>query len=271
MTHKISRSKGEPAAAPAIRARRLPALGEVLPATHAATTVRQDRVASSAIRVLCVDDHAVLVEGLRAQFAISGDIEIVGWLSTAAALLEEVARLRPHAVLLDIEMPGPDVFEVADRLKRSHPEVRILVLSAHIRDSFITASFTAGACAYFAKSDDLADILGGIHEVMQSTTGTFVLGPKVRERCSPRTTPTKLGGRRDRTGQPTTLLEALTERETEVLRLIGKGLTRTLIAKQLCRSVKTIDGHQERMMKKLGIVSRADLMRLAIREGLAQA
>ncbi|HEX2839394.1 MAG TPA: response regulator transcription factor [Phycisphaerales bacterium] len=256
---------------PTSKARTLAAGGRVPGTLPAGSSDGQEVIVSSAIRVLCVDDHAVLVEGLRAQFAISGDIEIVGWLSTAAAVLEEVTRLRPHAVLLDIEMPGPDVFEVADRLKRSQPEVRIIVLSAHIRDSFITASFTAGACAYFAKSDELSDILGGIREVMQSTKGTFVLGPKVRERCSPRLTPMKPGDRRQRPGQPTTLLEALTDRETEVLRLIGKGLTRTLIAKQLCRSVKTIDGHQERMMKKLGIATRADLMRFAIREGLAQA
>jgi DNA-binding NarL/FixJ family response regulator len=241
-----------------------------------------EEVAPHAIRVLCVDDHAVLVEGLRAQFAIDGGIEVVGRLATATRLVDEVNRLRPAAVLLDIEMPGPDAFEMADRLKQAHPEVRVIVLSAHIRDGYISASFAAGACAYFAKSDELDDIVKGIHDVMRTKPGAFLLGPKVRERCRPiapiaagRRAVLPLGAKDDlsimRAGAPMTMLASLTLREAEILRLIGKGLSRTQIASQLCRSVKTIDGHQDRMMRKLGIPARADLMRFAIREGLAQA
>lgn len=235
---------------------------------------------SHAIRVLCVDDHSLLVEGLRVQFAIEGRIEVVGRLATAARLVEEVARLRPDAVLLDIEMPGPDAFEMANRLKRAYPDVRIIILSAHIRDAFISASFTAGVSAYYAKSDELSDIVQGIHEVMQSRSAGFLLGPKVRERCRPivgRGHPAS-GLTEDESESsrllalaPMTLLSSLTTREAEILRLIGKGLSRTQIAAQLCRSAKTIDAHQSRMMKKLGIAARADLMRFAIREGLAQA
>ncbi|MGH7132713.1 MAG: response regulator transcription factor [Phycisphaerales bacterium] len=237
-------------------------------------------IVSHAIRALCVDDHAVLVEGLKAQFAIDGGIEIVGRLATAGKLIEEVERLRPGVVLLDIEMPGPDAFEMATRLKHAHPEVRIFVLSAHIRDAFISASFSAGASAYFAKSDELEDIVRGIHEVMQVKSGTFLLGPKVRERYRPITSGRSPGFSTCadhsnvsvmRAGVPMTLLSSLTSRETEILRLIGKSLSRTQIATQLFRSAKTIDGHQDRMMKMLGIPARADLMRFAIREGLAQA
>src|SRR4051812_18380459 len=233
-------------------------------------------VATHAIRVLCVDDHAVLVEGLKAQFAITAGIEVVGRLATAARLVEEVERLRPGAVLLDIEMPGPDAFEMADRLKQAHPSVRVIVLSAHIRDAFISASFRAGVCAYFAKSDELEDIVNGIHEVMRNPPGTFLLGPKVRERChEPTGRPPPAQGPNTvslmREGAPMTLLDSLTAREAEILRLIGKGLSRNQIAAQLCRSVKTVDGHQDRMMRKLGIAARADLMRFAIREGLALA
>ncbi len=235
---------------------------------------------AGAIRVLCVDDHAVLVEGLKAQFAIDGSIEVVGRLATAARLLEEVERLRPSVVLLDIEMPGPDAFEMTDRLKRARPEVRVVVLSAHIRDAFITASFKAGASAYFAKSDELDDIVRVVHDVVRDSAGSFVLGPRVRERCRPlpglvgappgRARP-RAGAPDILAGGPATLLASLTPREAEILRLIGKGLSRVQIAAQLCRSPKTVDGHQDRMMRKLGIGARADLMRFAIREGLAQA
>ncbi|MBL8745159.1 MAG: response regulator transcription factor [Phycisphaerae bacterium] len=234
------------------------------------------RSASGVIRVLCVDDHALLVEGLKAQFAIEGTLEVVGRLATAARLLEEVERLRPDVVLLDIEMPGPDAFEAADRLVREHPELRVIVLSAHIRDAFISASFASGISAYFAKSDEQDDIVRGIHKVIEDGSGAFVLGPKVLERCRP--VDVERSGRQGRNhpsamrlGGPMTLLESLTSREVEILRLIGNGLSRVQIAEQLCRSVKTIDGHQDRMMKKLGIPARADPMRFAIREGLAQA
>lgn len=230
---------------------------------------------SHAVRLLCVDDHAVLVEGLRAQFAIEGRIEVVGRLATAAKLIEEVERLEPHGVLLDIEMPGPDAFEIADRLTRMYPKVRVMMLSAHVRDAFISASFAAGASAYFAKSDDLNDISAGILEVMREKTRTFILSPKVRERCRPLVSGGKnkisVGDGVDQAGAPATRLRTLTDRESEILRLIGKGLSRHQIAAQLSRSVKTIDGHQDRLMKKLGLESRSDLMRLAIREGFAQA
>jgi len=233
-----------------------------------------------AVRVLCVDDHAVLIEGLKAQFAIKGGIEVVGRLDSAARLADEVDRSHPHVVILDIEMPGPDAFEMADRLTRSHPDVRVVVLSAHIRDAFISASFSAGVSAYFAKSDDLDDIVRGIHDVVASRGKTFILGPKVRERCAPPIVKRGASGRAGTPGKgahesfedsPTTRLDCLTARESEILRLIGKGLSRIQIAAQLSRSVKTIDGHQSRMMKKVGIATRADLMRFAIREGLAQA
>jgi DNA-binding NarL/FixJ family response regulator len=227
------------------------------------------------IRVLCVDDHAILIEGLRAQFAIKDRIRIVGSLATAANLVEEATRLSPDVVLLDIEMPGPDVFEMADRLRQLHPRVRFIFLSAHIRDGYLAAAYKCGAWGYFAKGDDLEDIVAGVAEVAGNSAGTFVLGPKVRARCKPahQRLPA-VGARRKRSiadSEPATALSSLSPREVAVLRLIGKGLSRTQIAAELSRSAKTIDGHQDRMMKKLGILSRADLIRFAIREGFAEA
>lgn len=232
---------------------------------------------AAGVRVLCVDDHAVLVEGLKAQFAIDGRITVVGRLASAERLLEEVARLKPDVVLLDIEMPGPDVFEMADRMRHMHPNLRFVFLSAHIRDGYLAAAYKCGAWGYFAKGDELEDIVAGIKELARSAGGTFVMGPKVRQRCdqaaagSAASKPVPLNARPTRDTPVAVPLESLTSREIEVLRLIGKGLSRVEIAKELSRSAKTIDGHQERMMKKLGLDSRAELMRFAIREGLAEA
>jgi DNA-binding NarL/FixJ family response regulator len=247
-------SKRSPAPPPA--AAPPPGLATANPEAH--------RQRDAGIRLLCVDDHAVLVEGLKAQFAIEGSIRVVGRLPSAERLLEETAALNPDVVLLDIEMPGPDVFEMADRLRHAHPQLRFAFLSAHIRDGYLASAYKCGAWGYFAKGDELEDIAAGIQEIARSTGGTFVMGPKVSQRC---------GQARVAAGSspPETPLKSLTAREVEVLRLIGKGLSRTQIAAELCRSAKTIDGHQERIMRKLGISSRADLMRFAIREGFAEA
>lgn len=220
------------------------------------------------VRVLCVDDHAVLVEGLKAQFATDTRIQCTGYLSSAENLLEEVARLSPDVVVLDIEMPGPDVFEIADRLRHQHPNVRFIFLSAHVRDGYLAAAYKCGAWGYFAKGDELEDIMDGIVAVAEDRDGIFIMGPKVKERCQPvKSAP----GARNAPAKLVTSLHTLTNRELEVLRLIGKGMSRTEIAEELSRSAKTIDGHQERIMRKLGVESRSDLVRFAIREGLAEA
>jgi DNA-binding NarL/FixJ family response regulator len=233
---------------------------------------------SRGLRVLCVDDHDVLIEGLKARFDVDGGIEIVGRLPSAAKLEAEVSRLRPDVVIMDIEMPGPDAFETSDRMRRRHPDVPVLVLSAHIRDSFISASYRAGMSGYFAKSDDLRDIIRGIYEVAKNRPGSFLLGPRVAASCrSP-----QMGAASNAAGsappaalaindEPHTLMSTLTARQVEVLRMIGKGMTRVQIAKEISRSPKTVDAHQHRLMLRLGVDTRADLMRLAIREGLAQA
>lgn len=229
------------------------------------------------VRVICVDDHGVLIEGLRAQFALDGGVRCVAALPCADDLIEAVAAHRPDVVMLDIEMPGQDAFEVADRLRHLHPEARFVFLSAHIRDGFLASAYRCGASGYFAKGDDLEEIVEGLRRVARCPEGTFVMGTKVRARCQPprkhvaRSAASGGAARSAFGGPPNTLLDSLTQRELEVLRLIGKGLSRGDIGEELARSPKTIDGHQERIMKKLRVETRAELMRFAIREGLAQA
>jgi two-component system, NarL family, response regulator NreC len=215
------------------------------------------------ITVLCVDDHAFLVDGLRARLNLEPDIKWVGRLPTAEGLVQEVKRLRPSIVLLDIEMPGPDPFEVADDLRRQCETTRVIILSAYVRDHYISAAYKAGVWGYFSKSDEANDIIEGIRKVDR---GEFAFGPKVAERCRP---PKKT--KRNGQGPPSSKIEALTSREQEVLRLIGRGMSRNEIAETLCRSPKTIDGHRERIMAKLDIHSGPELIRFAIREGLAEA
>lgn len=242
------------------------------PAAPSRSQQVEHKPTEAGVRVLCVDDHPVLVEGLKAQFSIDGRIAVVGRLPTAEDLLDEVARLTPDVVLLDIEMPGPDVFEAADRLRHVYPKLRFVFLSAHIREGYLAAAYKCGSWGYFAKGDDLESIAAGVIEVAHSPRPTFVMGPKVRQRCAPTPHAPHAGEGYGPSvpRPPKTALQSLSVREIEVLRLIGKGLSRSEIAAELSRSAKTIDGHQHRIMKKLNISSRAELVRLAIREGFAE-
>jgi two-component system response regulator NreC len=214
------------------------------------------------IRVLCVDDHSFVIEGLLARLDLERDLTCVGALPSAERLVEEAKRLKPDIILLDIEMPGPDPFEAADDLRRHYPEARTVFLSAYVRDHYISAAVKAGAWGYFSKSDNTDTIIEGIRTVFE---GQFCFSPKVQERCQP-----VKSTKRGKLMPPSSKLDALTPREQEVLRMIGKGLSRSEIAETMCRSPKTVDGHRESIMEKLGIHDRAELVRFAIREGLVE-
>jgi DNA-binding NarL/FixJ family response regulator len=215
------------------------------------------------IRILCVDDHAFLVEGLKARLELESDLECVGRLATAENLADEVKKTRADVVLLDIEMPGPDPFDALSELRRVNEDVRVVILSAYVRDHYIDSAYKAGAWGYFCKSDQMDAIVEGIRKV---AGGEFAMGPKVQARCQP-----VKGDRRAKSKAPTSKLHLLTDRELEVLRLIGRGLSRIDISKMLSRSPKTIDGHREMIMQKLDIHDRGELVRFAIREGLVEA
>lgn len=234
-------------------------------------------------RVLCVDDHAFLTEGLQARLALEPDMECVGRLDRADDLVPAIERLRPDIVLMDIEMPGRDPFDAADDARRRCAGVKIVFLSAFVRDHYLSAAHKAGATGYFSKSDPPDALINGLRRVAR---GEFTLGPAVAERCGPPHAPPRAAlapnagapgaAGASASGNPTAAavpvgkLDTLTTRELEVLRLIGRGLSRAEIAKNLSRSPKTVDGHRERIMAKLDIHSAPELVRFAIREGLAE-
>jgi DNA-binding NarL/FixJ family response regulator len=206
-----------------------------------------------------VDDHEFLAEGLRARMKLAPDLEFVGWAPTAEGLIAKVKETRADVVLLDIEMPGPDPFEAIGDLRRRCPDTRVLVLSAYVRDHYFEAAVEAGAWGYLSKGDR-PDCL--VEAIRKAARGEFAFSPEVEERCwIPR--------RRNGVAR-TSRLSALTGREQQVLRLIGKGMSRADIARVLHRSPKTIDAHQSAIMNKLDIHDRVDLVRYAIRERLVE-
>jgi DNA-binding NarL/FixJ family response regulator len=213
------------------------------------------------IRVLCVDDHDFIHDGLKARFTLERDLECVAHASTADDLAGLVHRSRPDIVLLDIDMPGSDPFAALRDLREQHPDVRAIMLSAYVRDHYIDDAVDKGAWGYFSKSDTPDDLVAGIRRVAD---GHMAFGPSVRERFE------RGGADEAAAADRGTRLERLTGRELEVLRLIGRGLSRADIAQMLHRSLKTVDAHHTSIMKKLDIHDRVELALYAVREGLVE-
>ena len=218
----------------------------------------------SPIRVMCVDDHAFLIEGLQARLSMSRDMQFVGRLPSAEDLVAEAKRLRPDVILMDIEMPGPDPFEALEDLRRQVSSVRVIILSAYVRDHYIDAAVNAGAWGYLCKDDEPEGIINAIREV---AGGAFAFGPNVMGRCSAAKRPQVANGE----PKPTSKIHMLTAREQQILRMIGKGMSRAEIAKVLHRSPKTVDAHRAAIMEKMDIHDRVELALYAVREGLVEA
>ena len=214
---------------------------------------------TSRIRVLCVDDHELLANGLAARIDLEKDMECVGCLPSAERLVEDASELRADVVILDLEMPGPDALERLAQLKQSNEGVQVIVLSAHVRDHYIDQALKIGATGYFSKTDPPPAIIEGIRSVMHDKPA---FGTAVQDRITQSEESEGLG--------VNSKIQQLTPRELEVLRLIGKGMSRADIARQLFRSLKTIDAHHTSIMRKLDIHDRAELTRYAIAEGLCE-
>ncbi len=214
------------------------------------------------ITVFCVDDHAFLIEGLRSKFEKEDGIELVGTLPSADGLIGAAEEVKPKVVLLDIEMPGRDPFEIIDELREKCPACRVILLSAFVRHSYLDLAVKMGAWGYVSKRDAPSAIISAIKQV---NAGRFAFSPEVITRCGldpNRPMPTG--------GKPESKLNRLTPRELQILRMIGRGMPRNAIANAIHRSPKTVDAHRASIMEKLGLHDRVDLARFAIREGLVE-
>jgi DNA-binding NarL/FixJ family response regulator len=162
-------------------------------------------------------------------------------------------------------MPGPDPFEALEDLRRQCPNTRAIMLSAYVRDHYIDAAVNAGAWGYLCKNDDPETIIDAIRKVSR---GEFVFGPDVIGRCTVRK---KVVNGTSANTERTSKIQSLTAREQQILRMIGKGMSRAEIAKTLHRSPKTVDAHRAAIMEKMDIHDRVELALYAVREGLVEA
>ena len=209
------------------------------------------------IRVLLVDDHAILRDGIRALLSFQDDILVVGEARNGEDAIQQVEELRPDVVLMDIAMPGINGLEATRLICHDHPECRVLILSQHEDRQYVVPLLQAGASGYLLKralGDDL------IHAIRKVFDGETYLDPAVNA--------VLVDVIRKPNAEEPPLAEPLTQREREILTQIVLGLTNSQIAVKLSLSVKTVEWHRANLMSKLDTHSVADLVRFALQHGL---
>ena len=210
------------------------------------------------IRVLIVDDHAVVRSGLRRVLEAEGDIEVVGEAGDARNAVFQTRATRPDVILMDVVMPGKTGIEAIPDVLHDAPDAKVLILSMQDDPRYVREAFGAGARGYVLKEAVDTDVVAAIRDVaagrqyVHPALGARMLAADVEERKRAEQDP-------------------LSDRERDVLRLLALGHTNQEIASRLYISVRTAETHRAHIMQKLRLTSRAELVRHALAEGLLEA
>lgn len=211
--------------------------------------------APARIRIFIADDHPIVRQGLRRIVEEDAGMAITGEAGDAAALLAALQSTAADLVLLDVSMPGGPFLETLKELRARHPTVRVLALSVHPEDQWAVRALRAGASGYLTKDHSPDQLLEAIRRVYRG--GKYV-SPTLAQRLAE-----QLDGGAERAPH-----ELLSDREFEVMRRLGNGLTITQIASELALSAKTVSTYRARILEKMAVESNADLVRYAARYGL---
>jgi DNA-binding NarL/FixJ family response regulator len=211
------------------------------------------------IRVVVVDDHAIIRDGICAVLALTGDIEVVGEATNGAEALAKVGELSPDVVLMDIAMPVMGGLEATHRICRAFPKTRVLVLTQHDDKEYFFPVIESGASGFISKASAASDLITGIRSVHR---GDSYLSPSVT-RLMVQNYQKSAAGRA--TQDP---YDQLTEREREILKLLAEGHSTQEIAKMLVITAKTVEGHKTNLMAKLDLHNRVELVKYALRKGI---
>ena len=207
------------------------------------------------ISVVLVDDHAVVRSGLRLLLDAQDDIEVVGEAGNAKDAIFRARALKPDVILLDVVMPGQSGIDALPKLLEESAETKVLVLSMQDDPSYVREAFAAGAQGYVLKEAADEEVVTAVREVagggsyVHPALGARMVAAEARERAAAEADP-------------------LSEREREVLRLLALGHTNQEIAETLYISVRTAESHRAHIMQKLGLSTRAELVRYALSHGL---
>lgn len=207
------------------------------------------------VRVLLVEDHAMVRAGLRSLLANASGIEVVGEASDGRDALAQIGHLRPDVALVDVSMPGLNGLEVARRVSTDRDPARVLMLSMHGDEEYVARALHAGACGYLLKAAGAPELIEAIRTVARG--GRYLSRQIARDRVE-----------RFLAEDGTSRIDRLTPRQREVLQLVAEGLTTRAIAAELGISQKTVEVHRSHLMDRLGIRDVAGLARFAVAQGL---
>jgi two-component system, NarL family, response regulator NreC len=200
-------------------------------------------------RIVIADDHAVVRAGLRSLIDSQADMEVIGEAGDAATALAQVRSLKPDVIVLDITMPGGGL-KAQEQIATAVPEAKILILSMHSDAAFVRTAMVAGAAGYLSKKIVHTELLNAVRAIRE---GRRYVDSSVSEGLMPVTARSR---------------SVLSEREQQALQLIASGYTNQEIAERLFVSVKTVETYRARIVAKLGLKNRAELVQYAIHAGL---
>jgi two-component system response regulator NreC len=210
------------------------------------------------VRVLIVDDHTILRDGLQALLNSESDFEVVSTESNARDALRNIGALAPDLVLMDLTMPGTSGIEAIAQIKRKYREIKVVALTFHKEDQYIHATLEAGTDGYVLKDDGRVELFTALRSVMK---GKSYLSPSI---CSQVVHGYLAGGERSSDQAP---WDVLTPREREVMKLIAEGHRTNQIAVYLSLSSKTVEKHRTNLMRKLNLHSVSAVTAYAIANG----
>jgi len=212
---------------------------------------------SDGTRILLVDDHAMFRAGIKALLEAEGRMEVVGEASSGDEAVDKVRQLKPDVVVMDLSMPGSNGLEATRRIAALELDTKVLVLTVHAEEEYLVPVVEAGASGYLTKTSADNDLIEAIKVVAR---GEVYLPPKA--------TTLLLQRYKASESDDTAGLHDLSTREQEVLALTAEGYSSREIGKKLFISPKTVDTYRSRIMDKLGLNHRSELVRFALRVGL---
>ena len=208
------------------------------------------------IKILVADDHAMMRDGIKGLLSLHDDLQIVGEAADGQAVINLAQELTPDVIIMDIAMPIMDGLEAIRRIMKKNPKAKILVLSQHEDKEYILSAIKAGCSGYLSKRALGSDLISAIRDVYRGES--FLYPAAAAALINDYRNHTQIGDAYD----------SLTPREREILKLIAEGKTSKEIAENLFISLKTVLGHRTKLMEKLDLRNRTDLIKYAMRKGI---
>ncbi|HOX77073.1 MAG TPA: response regulator transcription factor [Bacteroidales bacterium] len=210
------------------------------------------------IKIILVDDHQIIRDGIRALFNGCTDIEIIAEAADAAECLQQLRLRQADVALIDISLPGISGIKLTEQLSVLYPSLKVLILSMHLNEAYISGAIKAGAMGYLAKNTTREELISTIHLIAE---GKKYLGKDVSEVIT-------TGFVRRLQANENENTELLSKREMEILKLTADGLGNREISQKLFISIRTVESHKNHIMQKLGLKSSVELVRYAIKSVL---